>query len=124
MKLLSICVCTIDDRQHLLRRLLDRLEPQLTDEVELLIERDDGDVPIGAKRQRLLERAAGKYHCCLDDDDLVNERYVEKLLDACRKGPDVVSFDMRYVKDGRDTGVVHLSIHHPKFRDEYQWRQN
>lgn len=92
MPLLSLLIPTLACRTALLARLMDCLTGQLTSDVEVLTQPDDGDETIGAKRNRLLDRAAGDYVGFIDDDDLVSERYVASLLHALRDRPDCVGF--------------------------------
>ena len=81
--ILSVLICTLEDRKELLLRLLDVLEPQCQGKpIEILVESDNGQVSIGEKRQKLLERATGKYVCFIDDDDLVSEKYIEDIFRA------------------------------------------
>lgn len=91
MPKLSLLICTIPSRQHLLRRLLDVLEPQLTDETELLIDSEPSG-SIGEKRQRLLDACAGRWAACIDDDDMVSPSYCSSLLRALEADPDCVGF--------------------------------
>lgn len=72
----TIMIATVPQRSRELARLLHRLYPQLTDEVELLINGKDL-VPIGLKRQAMLCEAKGEYVNFIDDDDLVPKDYVE-----------------------------------------------
>ena len=52
------------------------LAEQLTSEVEVLTELDDGTRSIGEKRNALVESAGGEYVCFVDDDDMVSSDYV------------------------------------------------
>lgn len=79
-KTLSILVLTIDGREHFLENLKKQLEPQLTDEVELLIEHDDGSMEVGEKRNKVMDRAKGRYMCYIDDDDRVSDTYVKDIM--------------------------------------------
>ncbi|MBD3255153.1 MAG: glycosyltransferase, partial [Candidatus Lokiarchaeota archaeon] len=87
-KKLSILICSLTTRQKLLQRLLYRLRPQLTDEIEIIYELDHGQMEIGVKRNRLLRKATGKYISFVDDDDLVSYHYIHKILKAIESGPD------------------------------------
>lgn len=87
-KQLSILVCTLENRQHLLKRLLDVLQPQIDDRVEILTKSDSGEMSIGKKRNELLEQAAGEYVAFVDDDDLVSNDYVAKIMTALQSKPD------------------------------------
>lgn len=91
---LSILVATIPERKSQFRRLMAHLEGMAEDEpVEILS--DDapkGDISIGSKRQRLLERATGRYVVFIDDDDWVPLYYVPEILDAIEQRPDCIGF--------------------------------
>jgi hypothetical protein len=54
---LSILICSLWERAGDLARLLRVLDPQLTPDVELLIEVDNREKTTGAKRNILLEKA-------------------------------------------------------------------
>jgi glycosyltransferase involved in cell wall biosynthesis len=107
---LSILICSLKCREHLLKRLLANLEPQKTDDVEILINTDNGEATIGAKRNRLLKEATGDYICFVDDDDVVADTYVAELLEAMRTGPDCIGFKTERVMDGRYSGYAIHSI--------------
>ena len=79
-KRLSILVCSLESRADKLDRLMGALTPQLTTEVEVLTHVDAGEASIGKKRNELMEAALGDYVTYVDDDDMVSEDYVEKIL--------------------------------------------
>lgn len=87
-KKLSILICSLNSRTDKLNKLMHVLNPQLVDEVEVLIEKDGGEMAIGAKRNKLLHTAQGEYIAFVDDDDLVSNDYVSKILEALRHNPD------------------------------------
>lgn len=87
--LLSICICTIASRKHLLARLLAELKQQQTDQVEILTD-DDEVKTIGEKRNNLVSRCTGEYVVFIDDDDLVSKQYVKSILEALETKPDCV----------------------------------
>ena len=76
-KKLSILICSLASRADKLQRLMNVLQPQINDSVELLVKTDNGEMPIGKKRNLLLEEASGAYIAFVDDDDLVSEDYVK-----------------------------------------------
>jgi len=86
--LFSILICSIVQRQQLLDRLMDKLNPQKTDEVEILVDQDNMVQPVWAKRNALVRRASGDYLAFIDDDDLVSDDYVSKILEAVKTSPD------------------------------------
>jgi len=93
--LLSILICSLETRQNLLDRLLKHLKVQATPDVEIVTDVDNGEVAIGAKRNRLLSRSVGRYLCFFDDDDLPAPDYVSRLRGAIKQGPDCVGFYVR-----------------------------
>lgn len=90
-KLWTIVVLTIPSRKQLLLRLMARLNPQLTDQIEVKIY-DDTVATVGAKRQLALDRCKSVYINFIDDDDLVPAFYVAKILDELKYLPDGVGF--------------------------------
>ena len=79
---LSILICSILSRAQSLANLLKTIEYQITNfpNVEVLVDLDNKIVSIGAKRNRLIQKANGKYIVFVDDDDLISNDYVESLL--------------------------------------------
>jgi len=94
MILLSILIPTVVGREHLLERLRSVLDPQLTEDVEVIEQKDNKEISIGKKRQELLEKAAGEYVVFIDDDDSVATNYIELILAALAKKPDCVGFEI------------------------------
>lgn len=92
---------TLDQRAHLLKRLLDILCPQVTDGVEVLLETDKGEAHIGTKRNRLIAKATGDYVAFVDDDDRVSPDYVSRILGATQTNPDCVGIEGIYTCEGR-----------------------
>lgn len=95
---LSILVATLSGREALYSRLAASLWPQACaagERVEVLTEADGGKMPLGLKRQALLNRARGEYVAYVDDDDLVSPDYVASILDAAESGADSITFDLR-----------------------------
>lgn len=62
---------------------------------------DWGDLTSGAKRRMLTELASGDYVCFVDDDDILAENYVSRMLEGCRSGADVVTFNLQMQHDGK-----------------------
>lgn len=110
---LSICICTVPSRRAQLDRLLDHLYRQASREVEILV--DSGEGEIGAKRQRLLERALGHYVAFVDDDDWVSHDYVRRIVDAiCASDyqADCVALWGAMTANGERPAKFHHSIEH------------
>lgn len=88
--ILSLLIPTMQSRSALLSVLLQELERQIADrQVEILVDKSDGTT--GAKRNRLLQLASGKYIAFIDDDDAVSHRYIDLILEAVKDNPDCLS---------------------------------
>lgn len=119
---LSILICSIPERAHLLSGLLEELDHQIAGrDVEILVDKrpkpnKPGGISVGVKRQSLLERAAGRYVCFHDDDDMPAPDYVSSILEAMADGPDGIGFILRcHFKEG-----IVASAHSSR----YGWDEN
>jgi glycosyltransferase involved in cell wall biosynthesis len=94
--LLSILIPTVESRTRVRGDLFRTLEHQASGKpVEILIENDNGLIPTGMKRQRLMMRAKGDYIAFVDCDDLVAPNYVAQILSAIDQGgPPLITFDI------------------------------
>jgi hypothetical protein len=93
---LTICIPSVQERHHIFTELFNHISKQIIDplEVEILCDIDNKEVSIGAKRQRMLQKALGKYITMVDDDDFVADDYVEKILKAIESNPDFIGFEI------------------------------
>lgn len=105
--LLTICIPRIHSRDKLFRPLYKKLVSQivkhnLSREVQILEELDNGYAPIGWKRNKLNIESRGDYVMHLDDDDDVSDNYVYEVVKTIRDnyGVDVVTFDTIVTFDG------------------------
>ena len=92
---LSILICSLHERkEEFLSRILSILTPQIQGrDVEIIILTDNGEMPIGTKRNMSLNVANGKYVCFIDDDDIVSDKYVELVLSKIIEDSDVIVFN-------------------------------
>lgn len=113
--LLSILICSLTARDASLQRLLGILTPQCDGQpVEIVIEKDEGQLSIGQKRQRLLECAKGKYVAFVDDDDAVSNDYVDDITWALRCCPTATHCSLRgyLLQEGHKRRVFEHSNRH------------
>jgi glycosyltransferase involved in cell wall biosynthesis len=59
-------------------------------DVEILTDIDNREATTGEKRNRLIERARGKYIVFFDDDDIATPEYLPLILKAIESDPDVI----------------------------------
>lgn len=110
--ILSILICTIDSRKEKFDKLFDfiwkqRVVNETTSRfVEVLFESDNKEISVGAKRQKLLERAQGEFIVFVDDDDFVSENYVKSILRATRSKPDCIGFLIKCNMEGVEKTAI------------------
>jgi glycosyltransferase involved in cell wall biosynthesis len=102
--ILSILICTLQERKpEFLNRILSILKPQLIGrDVEIVILTDNGEMPIGTKRNVSLDFSNGKYVCFVDDDDIVSDAYVDLILSKANENSDVIVFNGIVTTNGWD----------------------
>lgn len=108
---LSILVCSLHSRATFLARLVRILTPQLVrPHVEFLVDIDERQKSVGAKRNDLIRRAQGEYVAFIDDDDRVPTDYVWRILQAIRSVPDCCGMDGIITFSGRTPRQFILSL--------------
>lgn len=122
MPKLSILICSLGSRKHFLDRLIAylTLEQRLLtnpEDVEILVELDNGEKSTGQKRNILLSRAKGKYIQFVDDDDLLIPGALELVLQAIEPNPDAVGINLIMTWDG---GKAERSFHVQQFNN-HEW---
>lgn len=102
--LLSILICSLQERKdEFLNRVLSILNPQIENkDVEIIILTDNGEIPIGTKRNMSLDASSGKYVCFIDDDDIVSDKYVDLVLEKIQENSDVIVFKGIVTTNGSD----------------------
>jgi len=95
MILLSILIPSTFDRQAMTDKLSGYITSQIHlwefyDQVELVVDMDNKEVSIGAKRQRMIEKAKGKYVVQIDSDDWIPDDYLQVVLPELQKDPDCI----------------------------------
>jgi hypothetical protein len=112
--LLSILVPTLAARQRLFERIFGELETQidksgLRGEVEILTLADQGEMPIGEKRNLLVARSRGEFIAFVDDDDMVSEDYLRSIVEVLRRRPDVDCVGIRVLMFFRGRHPRHVA---------------
>jgi len=88
---LTILIPTVPGRESRLQTLIQSIHARSADlRVEIKIDFDNREVSIGAKRQRLLQGAQGKYCVFVDDDDAITDAYFEDVRATIAGGFDVM----------------------------------
>jgi glycosyltransferase involved in cell wall biosynthesis len=113
---LSILICTLNSRFQFFSELMKQLNEQKRTEVEVLFEKDDGQIKIGDKRNNLLKRAKGDYVAFIDDDDSISSDYIEKALKAIESNPDCCSLTGIITWDGVNPEIFEHSIKYSAYK--------
>lgn len=105
MKLLSILIPSIPEREDELARLCSELQIQIITfgefhasigTCEVLVDDGksflEGGLSIGAKREALKNKATGKYLLYLDDDENIAPNYFETVMRLCSEDKDICTF--------------------------------
>ncbi len=118
--LLSILMATMPSRRAIKQRITAQLARQFLDlhapaEVQMIDDEAPGQV--GAKRQRLLERATGDYVAFVDDDDLLAPDYLARILAALESRPDVVGIVVKITLRDEPLPRIPFTEHSLRHRD-------
>lgn len=117
--LLSILIPTVVGREEQLNRLLLRIgcltnwpewaeRSSLNDHrVEVVIKKDNKEMTIGEKREKLYQMAQGMYVWQIDDDDDISDDAISEILSVVRYEPDCITFEEHIDIDG----VIERSNH-------------
>lgn len=120
LPLLSVCVCTVIGREKQFDYIYNKLINQSDGmPVEVLFEKDNKEISVGAKRQKLLERAQGKFVCFVDDDDDVSGNYIAAIIYAIKEKPgiDCIGFLQHATYDGKNPEINKLSLQYSQWGD-------
>lgn len=91
----TIGILHLPKRAECYGKLIAELNKQIAfnnaqDKIEIITETDNGENTVGKKRNNILDKAKGEYVCFIDDDDMITEIYISKILKALESNPDVV----------------------------------
>jgi hypothetical protein len=102
--LLSILICSLQERKEQLGILLSILYDQIgdIDNVEIVTNIDNREITTGEKRNRLLNSCNSEYCCFIDDDDNVSDDYVDSIVKALQSRSDCLGIEGIYTVNGEN----------------------
>lgn len=114
----SILICSLQSRTHYLEQLKLTLSPQVNAAGGLVIVTeciDNGELLIGAKRNKMVNECKTEYSSFIDDDDMVSHTYVLDHLKILTQAPniDAIGFKGLITTDGRKGQYFY---HHSKYQ--------
>lgn len=81
---ISILIPTMNSRLNLFEDVLREVRRQIAHtpeiKVEVLWEADNGEMTLGQKRNVLMDKCSGKYHCFIDDDDVLAPYFLKTFV--------------------------------------------
>ena len=108
-------------RERLFQQVLAEVRKQITEcpeiRVEVIWESDNGELTLGQKRNVLVDRCQGKYHCFVDDDDILAPYFVRTFVPMIQSGIDYdcASFLGAHYERGRFNKLFYHSIDVPEW---------
>ena len=100
---ISILICTLPEpfrERHYISDLVRKLTFQAANTpVQILYLGDNKSMNVGKKRNLLLDISAGERIIFVDDDDMVTDNYVDKLLEYSNLDFDCISIGVRMTTD-------------------------
>jgi glycosyltransferase involved in cell wall biosynthesis len=110
----SILIPTLNSRRSLFQQVYSEIKRQISEitmaRIEVLYESDNGELTLGAKRNLLVSRAQGKYHCFIDDDDVVSPTFLKSFLPMLEDDYDCSSYVGAYYKKGEFKKLFYHSL--------------
>jgi glycosyltransferase involved in cell wall biosynthesis len=103
--MLSIQIPTVEQRKITFRKLYTELKEQSKpygNDIEIIYLRDNKELPIGEKRNKLYEMATKKYSLQYDDDDWIHKNGIELIMNELYRDVDCFTYNYKvHLDDGR-----------------------
>jgi glycosyltransferase involved in cell wall biosynthesis len=120
---ISILIPTMTPRKALFDQVLAEIQKQAAEcpqiRTEILWESDNGELTLGQKRNVLMDRCTGTYHCFIDDDDILAPDYLKTFVPMITSGVDYdcASFVGAHYKGGVFTKLFHHSMDYAEWAE-------
>jgi len=124
MQDISILIPTMKPRQALFEQVLAEVQRQIREtpeiRVEVLWESDNGELTLGQKRNVLMDRCSGKYHCFVDDDDVLAPYFLKTFVPMIQSTEDYdcASFVGAHYVRGKFNKLFHHSLDYPEWYEK------
>lgn len=109
----TILVATLGQRSAKFKRLMNTLLPQLKPygkRAKVVALWNNGETSLSAIRQTLLMSVDTDYVNFVDDDDMVSEYYVDRVMQALEYEPDYIGWPTQYYVDGQSAFTIDNSL--------------
>lgn len=113
---LSICIPTVVGREAVFQNLHNEIKKQIERDnlsgVQVIVDKDNKEVSIGAKRDRMYKNAKGLFTVQIDDDDMVPSDYVSLVYGATFKDVDCIGYKEHCIFEGGREAFSDFSLKH------------
>lgn len=120
---LSILIASTVDRREMTYILVQKIKHQiysnfLFNVIEIIVEEDNKEMSIGAKRQLMIEKAKGKFVVHFDSDDMPTNDYVTKIYQAIIDNPDIdcIGINVSMTTNGKHPQKCCHSLKYPEWK--------
>jgi glycosyltransferase involved in cell wall biosynthesis len=120
---ISILIPTMKPRERLFRQVLAEVERQIREtpeiRVEVVWESDNGELTLGQKRNVLMDRCNGRYHCFIDDDDVIARDFLKTFVPMVNSeiDYDCASFVGAHYVKGKFNKLFHHSLDYSEWSE-------
>lgn len=120
---ISILIPTMKSRERLFQQVLAEVRSQIANtpeiRVEVIWESDNGELTLGQKRNVLVDRCIGKYHCFIDDDDVLAPDFLRTFIPMIHGNVDYdcASFVGAHYVRGKFNKLFHHSLQYPEWSE-------
>jgi len=119
----NIMICSLHSRSMFLRILINKLRKQineanLSSEIGITVNVDDGTKTIGEKRAELIENTNSKYCNFIDDDDDIPNNYIIKHWEGIQKDVDCISLNGIMSTNNKKTGEFFHNLKYKKYSQD------
>jgi hypothetical protein len=110
MKNFKLCICfpTIVGREKQFEYIFNKIGNQvrdlyLVDEIDAIVHKDNKEISIGLKRDKMYKLSKALFTVMVDDDDDVADDYIQTVYNAICENPDVdcIGYMERCIMDGK-----------------------
>jgi glycosyltransferase involved in cell wall biosynthesis len=119
---LTIGIPTVKGREDVFSKLEAEVKRQISEnklekEVQLLVDKDNKEVSIGAKRNRMYNNSQGLFSVQIDDDDWIAEDFVKLCYEGTLKDVDCIGYHEHCLFNGGNARKSDFSIKHPAWKE-------
>ena len=122
--LLSILIPTVVGREERFNELRTYIQHQidfnqLHHNVEVLYIRDNKEMTLGEKRNKLFSISNGVYSVMIDDDDWIHHDYIRRVVDAAKEGKDCIGYKELCIWSGKKVQSSVFSLRYPEWKESF-----